>query len=48
MRRTAISGTGEHNKVPGTLDMSPKIRYSKNINKICFIIEHFVTLQLKL
>ena len=29
MRRTAISDTGEHNKVPGTLDMSPKIKYSK-------------------
>ena len=45
MRRTAISDTGEHNKVPGTLDMSPKIRYSKNINKICLYNRaYFVTL----
>ena len=45
MRRTAISDTGEHNKVPGTLDMSPKIKYLENINENMFHNRAFVSSQ---
>ena len=47
MRRTAICDTGEHNEVPGTLDMSPKMKHWKSINENMFDNRAFDTSQSK-